>query len=60
MHYQRQARPVLASPEQVAEVVAQLLRQAEGDIAVEAWAERGAEPQDIAALVAQVLPPAPL
>jgi hypothetical protein len=38
----------------VAEVVAQLLRQAEGDVAVEAWAERGAEPQDIAALVAEV------
>ena len=36
-------------------MVAQLLRQAEGNFAVEAWADRGAEPQDVAAMVAEVL-----
>ena len=47
---------VLAVARQVAEVVVQLLKQAEGDVAVEAWADRGAEPGDIGALVSEVCP----
>ncbi len=39
---------------QVAQVVAQVLRQAQDDVAVEAWADRSAEPRDIASLVAEV------
>lgn len=44
---------------QAAQVVAQVLRQAQDDVAVEAWADRSAEHRDVAALVAEVFPPAP-
>lgn len=39
---------------QVAQVVAQALRQADTDVAIEAWADRSAEPRDIARLMAEV------
>ena len=39
---------------QVAQVVAQVLRQAQDDVAVEAWADKNAEPRDLASLVAEV------
>ncbi|EIE27239.1 hypothetical protein COCSUDRAFT_55258 [Coccomyxa subellipsoidea C-169] len=42
----------------VAQVVAQVLRQAQDDVAVEAWADKNAEPRDLASLVAEVLPSA--
>jgi hypothetical protein len=38
-------------------VVAQVLRQAQDDVVVEAWADRNAEPRDVATLVAEVPPP---
>ncbi|CAL8462890.1 g2424 [Coccomyxa elongata] len=43
---------------QVAQVVAQVMRQAQDDVAVEAWADRNGEPTDVAALVSEVLPKA--
>ena len=35
-------------------MVAQALRQADTDVAIEAWADRSAEPRDIAQLMAEV------
>ncbi len=34
--------------------MAQVLRQAQDDVAVEAWADKNAEPRDLASLVAEV------
>ncbi|CAL5223303.1 g5794 [Coccomyxa viridis] len=44
------------SKSQVAQVVAQALRQADTDVAIEAWADRSAAPRDLAQLMAEVLP----
>ena len=39
---------------QVARIVAQALRQADTDVAIEAWADRNAAPRDLAQLMAEV------
>ncbi len=44
----------------VAQVVAQALRQADTDVAIEAWADRSAAPRDLAQLMAEVRPSAAL
>ncbi len=41
-------------------MVAQALRQADTDVAIEAWADRSAAPRDLAQLMAEVRPPAAL
>ena len=43
---------------QVAQVVAQALRQADTDVAIEAWADRSAAPRNLAQLMAEVRFPA--